>query len=56
MQFDQLYAVGAFRIIRLTAPITRIQPFLDNPPLPTRIGLRLIRHGDVAEWLKAAVC
>lgn len=30
--------------------------YLDNPRLPARIGLRLMRHGDVAEWLKAAVC
>ena len=30
--------------------------FLDNLRFATRIGQRLIGHGDVAEWLKAAVC
>jgi hypothetical protein len=36
--------------------VIRGSPFLDNPRLATRIGLRLLRRGDVAEWLKAAVC
>jgi len=34
----------------------RQKTYLDNLRSPTRIGLRLRRHGDVAEWLKAAVC
>ena len=30
--------------------------FLDNLRFTTRIVSALVGHGDVAEWLKAAVC